>query len=336
MNDNFKISVIVPVYNVQKYLDNCIESIVNQSYNNLEIILVDDGSTDNSPQICDSWAFKDNRIKVIHKENGGASSARNAGIDAFTGNFIAFVDGDDYIDSDMYEVMLKQITENDADAAACGIVRESENGYKEFWGSDDAEVELYDNMTLLKKIGEANGILPVSPCNKLFKRNVVSQIRFDTRFKYAEDTLFNFMVGLNIRKMVVQNVTRYHYINNSSSASHKSFNLAKFDEHRVMDIIFEYAKFDKTLLNYCIKGDIVKSFRTIKRMMVSGNHTEYFNKIRKRILCQKYVILKSNLYSKATKLKTVLLWIAPNLYKIIIRVYGIAAEKKYNRLSGVE
>ena len=98
------ISVIVPVYNTAKYLDKCITSIINQTYANLEIILVDDGSTDDSPAMCDMWTEKDSRIKVIHKQNGGASSARNAGLDIMSGELVGFIDSDDYIAPDMYEV----------------------------------------------------------------------------------------------------------------------------------------------------------------------------------------------------------------------------------------
>ena len=103
------ISVIVPVYNVEKYLDNCVESIVNQTYKDLEIILVDDGSPDNCPAMCDEWAKKDSRIRVIHKENGGVSSARNIGLDNVTGEYIGFVDSDDYLESNMYELLLQLI-----------------------------------------------------------------------------------------------------------------------------------------------------------------------------------------------------------------------------------
>ena len=107
MNSNPKISVIVPVYKVEKYLDKCVESIVNQTYKNLEIILVDDGSPDNCPAMCDEWAEKDERIRVIHKENGGLADARNAGMDIATGDYIGFVDSDDWIEPNMYEVLLK-------------------------------------------------------------------------------------------------------------------------------------------------------------------------------------------------------------------------------------
>ena len=115
-----KISVIVPIYKTEQFLSKCIDSIINQTYKNLEIILVDDGSPDNCPKICDEYAKRDNRIKVIHKENGGLSSARNAGIEIATGDFSAFVDSDDWIDSDMYESLVKLSDEYNADIAECG------------------------------------------------------------------------------------------------------------------------------------------------------------------------------------------------------------------------
>lgn len=116
------ISIIVPVYNVEKYLDRCIQSIVEQTYRNLEIILVDDGSTDGSEKICDSWAVKDNRIRVIHQNNMGGGAARNAALDVAKGDFIAFVDSDDYISADMYEY-LHGLMDNGFDIAECSYVQ---------------------------------------------------------------------------------------------------------------------------------------------------------------------------------------------------------------------
>lgn len=322
MRDNFKISVIVPVYNCDKFLDTTINSIVNQTYKNLEIILVDDGSFDSSPLICDNWAEKDRRIKVIHKSNGGASSARNAGLDCATGDYIAFVDGDDYIDHDMYEIMLGHIVQYDADAAACGMVRENKNAPDEEWGSADAEIEIADNTELLRKVGQANGILPVSPCNKLFSKKAIGDIRFDIRFKYAEDVLFNYFAAKNISKMVIQNVARYHYVNNSDSVSHIAFDAHRFDEHRVMDIIINDAGDNKEIIDYCIQGDVLKSLRTVKRMMVSGNETEKFNDMRNRILSYKHTIFHSSNFSKATRFKVLLIWLFPSIYKKFIAFYG--------------
>jgi len=322
MDNDVKISVIVPIYNVEKFLNVTVESIVNQTHKNLEIILVDDGSADASAGICDKWALKDSRIQVIHKENGGVSSARNAGLSIAAGDYIAFVDGDDYIDPDMYEIMLGHIITYGADAASCGMVRENKNAPDEPWGSADAEIELVDNKTLLKKVGQAIGILPVSPCNKLFSRAVIGDIRFDTRFKYAEDVLFNYYVSKNIKKMATQDVPRYHYVSNAMSASHKKFDAQRFDEHRVMDIILADAAEDAELLPYCIQGDVLKSLRTIKEMLASDSETIKFNEIRSRILSNKKVIFKSGIFSKATKLKTIFLWLAPHLYKFFIKCYA--------------
>ena len=128
------LSIIVPVYKAAKHLDRCVESIISQTYENLEVILVDDGSPDGSPVMCDSWAQKDPRIKVIHKPNGGVSSARNAAIDAATGDFIGFVDSDDWIENDVYELLMKSLNENGSDIAFCGyyVVEHSgeKKGYK--------------------------------------------------------------------------------------------------------------------------------------------------------------------------------------------------------------
>lgn len=115
------ISVIVPIYKVEAYLDRCVQSIVNQTYQNLEIILVDDGSPDKCPEICDEWAIRDARIRTVHKKNGGLSDARNTGIDLAKGEWIAFVDSDDYIMPDMYKRLLSEVIENQADIATCSF-----------------------------------------------------------------------------------------------------------------------------------------------------------------------------------------------------------------------
>ena len=123
-----RISIIVPIYNTEKYLDRCIASIVAQSYENLEIILVDDGSSDNCGIICDRWAINDNRIKVLHKSNGGLSDARNAGLSIATGEYIGFVDSDDYIHMDMYQELFDLIKKYGADMAICEYNCVSEDG----------------------------------------------------------------------------------------------------------------------------------------------------------------------------------------------------------------
>ena len=121
------ISIIVPIYNVEDYLKRCIDSILGQTYKNLEVILVDDGSPDKCGKICEEYKLIDSRIKVIHKKNGGLSSARNNGLDIATGDFIGFVDSDDYIERNMYESLIEALNNNNADIATCGIIREDTN-----------------------------------------------------------------------------------------------------------------------------------------------------------------------------------------------------------------
>ena len=123
-----KVSVVIPCYKVEKYLDRCVESVVNQTLKDLEIILVDDGSPDCVPQMCDEWSLKDNRIKVIHKENGGLGMACNSGLDVATGDYIAFCDSDDYVDLNCYETLYKAAVSNKVDAVYSGIKRVTENG----------------------------------------------------------------------------------------------------------------------------------------------------------------------------------------------------------------
>ena len=121
MNESPLISVIVPVYNVEEYLTQCIESIINQTYTNLEIILVDDGSTDQSGKICDEYAIKDDRIQVIHKENRGVGSARNVGLDTSKGEYVSFVDSDDYVDKNYIKILLKQMLEHNVQVSICNL-----------------------------------------------------------------------------------------------------------------------------------------------------------------------------------------------------------------------
>ena len=186
--DNPKISVIVPVYKVEKYLDRCVESIVNQTYKNLEIILVDDGSPDNCPAICDAWANKDERIKVIHKENGGVSSARNRGIDAATGDYIGFVDSDDWIEPDMYELLADNAKKYDADISRCG--------YFVDWPDHIAQVGnggilLYEDIERRCEMLRSYHLVSAL-WNKIYRRELFEEERLDESLRITEDWQINY------------------------------------------------------------------------------------------------------------------------------------------------
>ena len=204
---NNLISVIIPVYKVEKYLDRCVESVVNQTYKNLEIILVDDGSPDNCPKMCDEWAKKDNRIKVIHKENGGLSDARNAGMDIATGEYIGFVDSDDYIDTTMYEKLITKLLETNSDVAMCDYFEEKTNGERNGSGlilENLTGKNIRGKMLLSTKdrIGE-----PV--WKFLYKKEIV--IKFEYGMWY-EDVLFQLQALKPTLKLAVVQEPLYHYI----------------------------------------------------------------------------------------------------------------------------
>lgn len=212
------ISVIVPVYNVEEYLPKCIDSIINQTYRNLEIILVDDGSPDNSPKICDEYAKKDKRIKVIHKKNGGVSSARNYGIKESTGEFISFVDADDWVDRKYIEVLYSTSIEYNSDYVCCGYNRVYNNKKEEINSTGDV-IEYTNNEYLIKLLNVQNSY---GFCHmKLIKKNALKSVRFDEKLLVGEDALFNVMLCNNISKAVVVNKPLYNYRFNSNSVVRK-------------------------------------------------------------------------------------------------------------------
>ena len=163
-----KVSVIVPVYKVEKYLDKCMESIVNQTYKNIEIILVDDGSPDECPKMCDEWAKKDDRIRVIHKENGGLSDARNVGMDMSTGEYIGFVDSDDIISIEMYKTLVELLEQSDSDMSACQESRFEDKGSPVFT-IDNKVTIVDDNSEALRDIINSELVLSFV-WNKLYRQ----------------------------------------------------------------------------------------------------------------------------------------------------------------------
>lgn len=209
-----KISIIVPVYNVEKYLSRCVDSILCQTYQNIEVILVDDGATDSSPSICDEYLKKDDRIKVVHKQNGGLSSARNAGLDVATGDFIGFVDSDDFIAEDMYENLVKEISGDKTNVANCMYVRyynSGETSPSRVPHTKDEEIEKIDFLKeLLLHTGD------VSVCSKLFPKKIVENTRFPED-KLNEDLIFIIEIIEKLDKIkFVGKVGYYYYVRQGS------------------------------------------------------------------------------------------------------------------------
>ncbi len=217
---NDLISIIVPVYKVERYLSQCIDSIINQTYTNLEIILVDDGSPDNCGMICDEYARLDNRIKVIHKENGGLSSARNAGLDIATGEYIGFVDSDDYIDDLLVSETINIIKKENVDLVKFGYYKEGKH------------FKIKNNFVLptnkpIDSTGEEvrNNIFKTDnlcTCwGNIYKANIAKKIMFDNSISVGEDFLYvtNYLTKCN--KIYISDKHYYHYIINQNSLTHK-------------------------------------------------------------------------------------------------------------------
>lgn len=240
--DNIVVSVIIPIYNTELYLCECIDSILNQSFCTFELILVDDGSTDNSFYICDDYALKDKRIKVIHKDNEGPGIARNVGLDIANGKYIMFCDSDDLLDTNALEVAIRYITESNSDFVKFLITKDG----NEKSVIEDGKIESYifnndqDRLNFL-----LNNNLSISSCASIYSSDFLKKnnIRFpDMRYVFYEDKLFSYLALLMASKITKVNVSFYYYRDREGSTTNKTKGLVAFNE------INEYSKFFKDLL----------------------------------------------------------------------------------------
>lgn len=237
------VSVIVPVYNVELYLKRCLDSIIKQTLANIEIILVDDGSTDNSGKICDEFAQKDFRISVIHKKNGGLSSARNAGLNIAKGKYIGFVDSDDWINQDYYENLYNIAKKTKSDIVSCKFNKSSK--YKE-----NSHIKINENDFTIedgKKFRETylssamkGGISWVPVWSKIYKRRILNDIRFEEGMIY-EDVMFNWRV-LNKENVTISltSYKGYYYFKNPKSITNSEFSKKIFDLIKGTDYLKKY------------------------------------------------------------------------------------------------
>ena len=220
------ISVIVPVYQVDNFLGRCIESLLCQTYHNLEIILVDDGSCDKCARICDDWAKKDDRIRAIHKKNGGLSDARNAGMPFATGNYISFIDSDDTVSPDYFEVMLHTMQAEKSDIIECDVVKFYEDNHFDTF-QDGLSVTSYSAVDGL------SGLINENPFhqhvwNKLYKAELVLDVPFPFG-KLNEDEFWTYQIFGRAKRVTKINKTMYHYFQRGNSIMGESFNLRRLD-----------------------------------------------------------------------------------------------------------
>lgn len=309
------ISVIIPVYNAQPYLRACVSSVLAQTYPDLQILLIDDGSTDGSGALCDALAAADSRIQVIHQPNRGVSAARNAGLDAARGDLISFIDADDTLDPDMYEFLVGLMEEHQADIAHCA--------YRHIVGE---EVRLVHDTKQLHPQSHDEALQCLvgsrlfvgSLWNKLYRREILARIRFDETIKINEDILYNYYAFQNARRSVFADVAKYNYIaHKTSSACFVTADIRKAqDACRVNGII--YADTEGTALR---RAAAVRYLRSLSGYFRCCGSDPALGAQRKQIRSTVWQVCQANpKIGRNMKITALLIHYAPWLYRLI---YGI-------------
>lgn len=280
------ISIIIPVYKVEKYLEKCIQSVINQTYENLQIILVDDGSPDNCGKICDEYAKKDHRIEVIHKSNGGLSDARNKGLEMAKGEYIGFVDSDDYIEADMYEVLYNLLKQYNADVSICNFYTVSQG--KISIKNADNGINEYNRIEILKEILLDKNIQSYA-WNKLYKKELFDEIKYPIGKKY-EDIGTTFYLLEKCNKVVVTGKLEYYYINRQDSIVNNVTESTITDYIELIMQRYDYIEKNiKELSSYnkdYLKRILKTAEKDIKSLNEVGDYTkkkyeELYNKVQK-------------------------------------------------------
>lgn len=254
-----KLSIIIPIYNVEKYLPQCLDSVINQTYKNLEIILINDGSSDSCPKICEEYAAKDYRIKVIHKKNGGLSDARNEGLKIASGSFISFLDSDDFLSVDFYKILVRTLIEYDADIVECGFrkferdldfVKEIETGKE--------NIELFETEIALKLL--MTEYFKQIVWNKIYRKEIVADLQFPVN-KINEDEFWTYKVFGNAKKIVKIPNELYFYRQQSDSIMGTKYSLKRLDGLQAMEERINFMRKDfPTLVNLAIEVFCFGSF----------------------------------------------------------------------------
>lgn len=299
------ISIIVPVYKVEKYIHKCISSIINQTYSNIEIILVDDGSPDNCAKICDEYALKDKRIKVIHQKNMGLSEARNRGIEISKGEYIGFVDSDDYIEPTMFQDLYNAIIDNDADISICNfyvISNKRKVAKNNFKRRNFNKIEALKGVLLDKDIQSY-------AWNKLYKRELFENIKYPIGKKY-EDIGTTFYLFEKSNKIAYIEKPEYNYLNREDSI------VFNYNEQTIMDytdIIIERYKYVDNKYEQLKKYNF---YYLAKTLITAFNDAESLNKINNSLMkkieelysivkkdIQKYGLVDNDLFSNEQKIE---------------------------------
>lgn len=319
------ISIIVPVYKVEKYLPKCVDSILNQTFEMIELILVDDGSPDCSGEICDQYAEKDKRVKVIHKANGGVSTARNAGLEIATGQYIGFIDSDDYIETDMFELLYTNLKKEKADISACGM-------FDLYVGREPRILKpqyfVLNAEQALKAFIEGN-INNATVTNKLFKKELFEEVRFPEN-QITEDAFAIFDVTRLAKKVVIDTQQKYYYYHREGSITTSSYTSQDLDTIKTYEANLAKTKeyfpdlYDTMFVKYCWANFVV-----LDKIILSDVQGPTPRKEMVRLLRANFMkIIKSPMLSKGRKVSMCFLMIHYELYKLFVKGHNKYIQKK--------
>lgn len=250
------VSFIIPVYMVSDYLPHLMETVLSQTHEDLEMILIDDGSPDSSGEICDSYALKDNRVKVIHRSNSGVADARNAGLDAASGDYIVFADGDDYLANDYVEYLLKLCTDNNADISCCAWTTD-ENGKLGKCSFRKNEPGLYKGNHEVMRALLTTRLFSSSVWGKMFKKHLFDEVRFPEGSNYYEDDATMYRLAAKAGSVTLGGAAKYFYTLRDDSMIHRGFNDNNFKMIKVFEERCTFIEADYPELSVYARSDVL-------------------------------------------------------------------------------
>lgn len=335
---NEKITVIVPIYNIEQYLPRCLESIMQQTYQNLEIICVDDGSTDNCPHICDVYADKDARVKVIHKENKGLAEARNTGLDMATAEYVMHVDGDDYIHSQMIEELMDSLAETNADIVYCNYQKVFLDQHVEdefVYDTPRHKIKVYSNVEALGNLFNELGLQTVASWGKIYKKSLFEGIRYPAGMIH-EDEFITYKLLYRSKKIAYVDTKFYCYAQRTDSimGQFRLERLVVLDALKERTSFFKAKEFNvlyiKSLRYYLLQ--IAECYVQAKEAKMS---MDVLGPLKKRFnLAFKSLTIRETIWLLQPRFKIPLFYISPNLYEKILllkRKYRNKNQKIANR-----
>lgn len=310
------ISIIVPVYNVEKYLDKCINSILEQTYKDFELILIDDGSTDTSGKICDDYSEKDNRIKAIHKENSGLSSARNMGIDMAKGDYIGFIDSDDYISEDMYESLYNDIKKYNADISICS--------YKEIYDYQqpknimyEKNIEVYEGVNILEQLYRSDRVKFIVAWNKLYKKDIFNNLRYEEG-KIHEDELIIHKILFKAKRVTYNSNEMYYYLQRYGSIMQKEYSISNLSYINALEDRMKL--FNENGLNNLQKNAEYEYLTNFFKyyFLIKENHNYDLKIFKNKFKSILKIIIKEKRYTLKEKVSWLIFCLNENIYRRII------------------